>query len=229
MLSGARDDLAVVGRHLQILLGRLARARPLEIGFADVEDRVGREAVAGVGGHERLEPVFGLLELAGLEGLQRGVVLFPGNVEHRHAGADDRRPGRERGRRRRALAEFERRSGRRRRRRTSGALGAVVPSGCGAPGAFGSAFGSKASDFLGLTVTGASITVTGGTAAAGGVTATGAEATEGGEARALRRIARRSDIRRPGGTSGIDPRGDGWRSPAARCGRSPGAAPPRAG
>src|SRR5271157_209685 len=59
--------------------------------------------------------------------------------------------------------------------RTSGALGAVVPSGWGAPGAFGSALGSKASDLRGLTVTGASIT-TGGAAAGGGGETTAAGA-----------------------------------------------------
>ena len=37
--------------------------------------------------------------------------------------------------------------------RTSGALGGVVPSGRGAPGAFGSALGSNASDRLGLGAT----------------------------------------------------------------------------
>ena len=64
MLSGPRDDLLIVGRHLQVLFGRFARARPLEITLADIEDRVGRQPVAGIGGHERLEPLFGLLELA---------------------------------------------------------------------------------------------------------------------------------------------------------------------
>ncbi len=56
----------------------------------------------------------------------------------------------------------------------------MVPSGCGAPGAFGSALGSKASDFLGLAVTGASITVTEGAAAGGGATDGAPETTAAG-------------------------------------------------
>ena len=43
---GRARRLGVVGRDLEILLGRLARARALEIGLADVEDRVGGQAMA---------------------------------------------------------------------------------------------------------------------------------------------------------------------------------------
>ena len=69
----------------------------------------------------------------------------------------------------RRLAEIERRPGRRRGRRTSGALGAVVPSGCGAPGAFGAAFGIEGVRPPRLRRRGASsITATGGAAAAAG-------------------------------------------------------------
>src|SRR5271155_1032953 len=38
----------VVGRELQILFGSLARARALEVAFAEIECRVGDKAVAGI-------------------------------------------------------------------------------------------------------------------------------------------------------------------------------------
>src|ERR1700750_243708 len=59
----------IVGRHLEKLFGRLARAGALEISLADIEDRVGRQAVRRIGGEKRLEAGLRLRILPGLKGL----------------------------------------------------------------------------------------------------------------------------------------------------------------
>src|ERR1700722_13021039 len=158
--------LGIVCRDLQILFGRLARARALKVGLADVEDGVRGQAMRRVGGEKRLEPNFRLRVLHRLKGLERGVELLSRLIEHRHPGADDCRSGRGGG----GPLPSSRGAPAVGVSRTSGALGVVVPSGRGAPGAFGSALGSNASDRLGR----------GGTPGSAGVKGASATSESGG-------------------------------------------------
>ena len=86
--------LGVVGGELEILLGRLARARALQIGLAEIEDRVGRELVRAVRREERLQLLLGVGVLARLVGVDRRVELAARPVGEVEPAVDHRRPGR---------------------------------------------------------------------------------------------------------------------------------------
>ena len=96
---GRARRLAEVGGELEILLRRLARPRTLEVGLAEIEDRVGRQAMRAVGGEEGFELLLRLGVLAGAIGVDRGVELLLRRVGEVDSGAGDGRRAGDVGRR----------------------------------------------------------------------------------------------------------------------------------
>ena len=141
----ARRSAEVSGK-LEVLFGRLARARALQIGLAEKEDRVRREPMGGLLDEERLQLRLGVGILPRLVGVDRRVELLACGRSAKSRplvmivggasagfGATPSGVGR-------SISSGA----------PSGALGAVEPMTLGAPGAFGSSAGSKASLLCGL-------------------------------------------------------------------------------
>ena len=207
---GRARRLAVVGGELEILLRRLARPRTLEVGLAEIEDRVGRQAMRAVGGEEGFELLLGLGVLAGAIGVDRGVELLlrrvgevdsgagdgrrAGNVGWRDVGDD--RPGRRRRAVRRASPRRACRRCRAARRRSTARSAASSRAGAARRGRWGRRWGRRrrrgAASRRGRVrspgaAPGAAAT-TGGAEPTGGAEATGA-APEGGGAAPPRRYS----------------------------------------
>src|SRR6202011_4717751 len=73
---GRARRFGVIGRELEILLGRLARPRALQETLAEEERRLGREPVAGVLGEESTKLLLRLLVLAAAIGIERRIELL---------------------------------------------------------------------------------------------------------------------------------------------------------